>query len=174
MNTLKLNSNALTSIEFSNDESYIVTSSTTNDNLLAIWNVKTGNQLYDYNAESSFSTIALSKDNKFIISGVSHYLLKWKITEQMTSVFDNNYQDIIYPNPTNGSLEIKYNVQNPNIFQYEITNINGQIIIRNNLGFKNIGENIETIDVHNLPLGQYNLRIYSENEVVNFKFIRGE
>ena len=92
----------------------------------------------------------------------------------MTSVNDNNIQTTLYPNPTDGKLGIKYQVQKPSIFQYEITNISGQTLIRNHLGFKNLGENIETIDVNNLPIGQYNLRIFSENEVINFKFIRGE
>jgi WD40 repeat protein len=175
ISTIKLNSNALTGIEFSNEERYIVTSSTTSEDLLAIWDVKTGKQLYDYNAESSFSTLALSNDNNFIISAASQYILKWKVTELMTSMRNtSNGTDILYPNPTNGQIEVKYNINKPNNFQYEVTNIQGIILNRNNLGFKNIGENVETIDVNNLPIGQYNLRIFSENEVVNFKFIRGE
>jgi hypothetical protein len=92
----------------------------------------------------------------------------------MTSVYDNNNQIILFPNPTNGKLEIKYQVQRPNIFQFEITNISGQTLLRNNLGFKNIGENIDTIELSNLPFGQYNLKLYSLTEQFNFKFIKGE
>ncbi len=168
-----LNSLVLTEIEFSNDESYIVTSSTTTDDILAIWDIKTGNQLYEYKRAST-QCFSLSKSNKNLIKESGSLLIMYKVTEQMTSVNDNNSQITLYPNPTNGQIEAKYEVQKPNIFQYEITNISGQTLIRNNLGFKNVGENIETIDVNNLPLGQYNLRLYSENEVINFKFIRGE
>lgn len=173
VSTLKLNSDALTGIEFSNYENYIVTSSTTSDDLLAIWDVKTGNQLYEY-PRGSISCFNLSIDNRYITCTTGNYLYKLRVTDQMTSVTANNNQILIYPNPTNGRIESKYNVSKPNIFQYEITNISGQFLIRNNLGFRNVGENIETIDVNNLPLGHYNLRIYSETEVVNFKFIRGE
>ena len=101
-------------------------------------------------------------------------LLKWKVTELMTSINEALNLKTLFPNPASGKIELKYNVIRPNIFQYEITNISGQIMIRNNLGFKNIGENNNIIDVSNLPIGHYNLKLFSENEVINLNFIKGE
>ncbi len=172
VSTIKTNNENISGIEFSNDEKFIITSGNTNSGFLQINEVTTGNQFYLYNYGSK-DCIGFSKNQDFIISSSGYYLIKWKVTEQMTSIKENNNPTTLYPNPTNGSLEIKYSVQHPNVFQYEITNLAGQFLIRNNLGFKNVGENIETIDVENLPIGQYNLRLYSETEVVNLKFIRG-
>ncbi len=168
-----LNDYALTGIEFSNDESYNVTSSTTSDDLLAIWDLKTGKQLYEY-PRGSISCFDLSKDNKFIVNASGKSIGKWKVTEQMTSVSENKNQTILFPNPTNNSLEIKYQVQKPSLFQFEIINLTGQTIIRNSLGLKNVGENFDVINVNNIPLGQYNLKLYSETEQYNFMFIKGE
>lgn len=173
VSTIKTNNENITGIEFSKDERFIVTSGNTNSGFLQIGEVLTGKQFYLY-TYGSISSFDLSKIEDFLISGSANYLLMWRVSELMTSINDNNIQTTIYPNPTNGKLEVKYQVQKPSIFQYEITNVQGIILTRNNLGFKNVGENIETIDVNNLPIGQYNLSIYSENEVVNFKFIRGE
>lgn len=171
ISTIPINSLSLRGIEFSNDEKFIVTASTVSEDLLAIWSVETGKQLYEYTRASS-SVFAISKNDKFIIKESGRLLIKYKITDQMLSVEYQNPNIIIYPNPTNGSLEIKYNINKPDVFQYEITNINGQILSRNHLGFKNIGENTDVIQVESLARGNYNLRLYSTQENINFKFIK--
>jgi WD40 repeat protein len=173
VSTIKTNNENITGIEFSKDERFIVTSGNTNSGFLQIGEVLTGKQFYLY-TYGSISSFDLSKIEDFLISGSANYLLMWRVTELMTSINDNNIQTTIYPNPTNGKLEVKYQVQKPSIFQYEVTNIQGITLKRNNLGIKNIGQNIDPIDVNSIPSGIYNLRIYSENEQLNFKFIRGE
>ena len=173
VSTIKTNNENITGIEFSKDERFIVTSGNTNSGFLQIGEVLTGKQFYLY-TYGSISSFDLSKIEDFLISGSANYLLMWRVTELMTSINDNNIQTTIYPNPTNGKLEVKYQVQKPSIFQYAVTNIQGITLKRNNLGIKNIGQNIDPIDVNSIPSGIYNLRIYSENEQLNFKFIRGE
>jgi WD40 repeat protein len=173
VSTIKTNNENITGIEFSKDERFIVTSGNTNSGFLQIGEVLTGKQFYLY-TYGSISSFDLSKIEDFLISGSANYLLMWRVSELMTSINDNNIQTTIYPNPTNGKLEVKYQVQKPSIFQYEVTNIQGITLKRNNLGIKNIGQNIDPIDVNSIPSGIYNLRIYSENEQLNFKFIRGE
>jgi len=171
ISTIPINSLSLTGMEFSNDEKFIVTSSTTPANQLAIWSVETGKQLYEY-PSGSVSCLAISSNNKFICSASGRSIGKWKITDQMLSVEEQNQNTIIYPNPTNGNLEIKYNINRPDVFQYEITNINGQVLLLNHLGFKNIGQNTDVIQVETLARGNYNLRLFSTQDNINFKFIK--
>jgi len=171
ISTIPINSLSLTGMEFSNDEKFIITSSTVSDNLLAIWSVETGKQLYEY-TRASTSAFALSKNDKFIIKESGRLLIKYKITDQMLSVEEQNQNTIIYPNPTNGNLEIKYNINRPDVFQYEITNINGQVLLLNHLGFKNIGQNTDVIQVETLARGNYNLRLFSAQDNINFRFIK--
>jgi len=171
ISTIPINSLSLTGMEFSNDEKFIVTASTVSDNLLAIWSVETGKQLYEY-TRASTSAFAISKNDKFIIKESGRLLIKYKITDQMLSVEEQNQNTIIYPNPTNGNLEIKYNINRPDVFQYEITNINGQVLLLNHLGFKTIGQNTDVIQVETLARGNYNLRLFSTQDNINFKFIK--
>lgn len=86
----------------------------------------------------------------------------------------SNKSVTLFPNPTNDKLEIKYIVIKPQVYNYEISNFAGQIILNNNLGFKNIGEQVESINIKHLPIGSYNLKLYSESEIINIKFIKFE
>ena len=159
---------------FTSDDKYLIAVDPYTTNQMQVWDI-VQNKLIKTIKKGSSHLIALTNDTHFAYCSNGNDFFKLKLNLDPNSVEEVITRDTKpYPNPTNGSLEIKYNVQNQNMFQYEITNLAGQFLIRNNLGFKNIGENIETIGVENLPIGQYNLRLFSENEVVNFKFIRGE
>jgi hypothetical protein len=161
---------------FTSDDKYLIAVDPVSTNQMQVWDIAQ-NKLMKTIKKGSSHLLAITEDSKFAYCGNGNDFFKLRLNLDPNSVEDENpiLEDTkSYPNPTNGSLEIKYNVNKPNIFQYEITNLAGQFLIRNNLGFRNVGENIETIDVNNLPIGQYNLRLYSENEQLNFKFIRGE
>lgn len=161
-------------LNFTNDDKYLITTES-NNYIIQIWDLKENKLIKTYDKTVPGDILSITNDNKFAFCSVGNIFFKLRLNLDPNSVEDIVAGDTNpYPNPTNSSLEIKYNVRKPNVFQYEVTNLAGQFLIRNNLGFRNVGENIETIDVENLPIGQYNLKIYSENEVVNFKFIRGE
>ncbi len=159
---------------FSPDERYLFITNI-NRYIIQIWDLKTKKMIKSYDDTLPGIVFAISKDNQFAYCRVGRDFYKLRLNLEPNSIEEDITGDTKpYPNPTNGSLEIKYSVQHPNVFQYEVTNLSGQILIRNNLGFKNIGENIETIELSNLPLGQYNLKLYSLTEQFNFKFIKGE
>jgi len=83
-------------------------------------------------------------------------------------------ENVLYPNPTNGSINIQFNVSSPSPFHLEITNLAGQTLFQLPLGHKDIGVNNHNMNIAYLPIGNYNLRIYSPSQTFNFNVIKGE
>lgn len=73
----------------------------------------------------------------------------------------------IYPNPTSGVLYINHS-QNAKIEQIEIYDVNGRLVLKPEIS--NVS-NIQ-INVAHLANGLYVLKIRTENQVQNFKFIK--
>ena len=79
------------------------------------------------------------------------------------SVNDNNLQNvIIYPNPTNTILNIE-NAENSII---EIYDLLGRVVLfKNNIATNN------QLNVSNLPIGTYLIKITNNNKIITDKFI---
>ncbi|WP_300565135.1 T9SS type A sorting domain-containing protein [Flavobacterium sp.] len=87
-----------------------------------------------------------------------------------TSLSTNNNnlsvnQIIVYPNPTNGKLKIKHNLQEG--VDYEITNIQGTI-----LGKGNLENEEQPIDISNFSSGVYIIRIGNGDSSIYRKIVK--
>lgn len=69
----------------------------------------------------------------------------------------------IYPNPSDYYIKVSGKEK---INKYEIMNISGQVIIKENSGLNEF-----SLDVSGLPKGVYYFRSYLENKIENLKFI---
>jgi len=79
------------------------------------------------------------------------------------SVNDNNLQNvIIYPNPTNTILNIE-NAENSSIEVYDL--LGRVVLFENNISINN------QLNVSNLPIGTYLIKITNNNKVITDKFI---
>lgn len=81
-----------------------------------------------------------------------------------------NSELIIYPNPASKQINISYNNLSNSTVEYRILNINGTVMLSDNL--KNTGENInEAIDISNLRPGVYLIQIIDNKNIISKKLI---
>lgn len=72
----------------------------------------------------------------------------------------------VYPNPTNSKLNVEF-TSGINISYIEIINIQGMLV-----GHVKVGSNQKTIDIQELPIGLYIIRVHTGREIVSNKFIK--
>ena len=85
---------------------------------------------------------------------------------------DPNQKNNISPNPTNEILRVSFFTKKNTQTQFQILNIQGQIIQDFDLGKKQKGEHLEEINVSNLTSGIYFLKINSGEISEILKFIK--
>ncbi len=76
----------------------------------------------------------------------------------------------IYPNPTSGMLNVKFNTEKQGDIQVQLVSISGQIIF-NEVMTDNSGQYNNSFDISNQPKGIYMLSITSEKEKINKKIV---
>jgi hypothetical protein len=74
----------------------------------------------------------------------------------------------VYPNPTTGNLIIMIDNENPDGFNFQLYNSNGQVLISDKILGKQTNLNLE-----NYPSAIYLLKVYQSNiEIITFKIIK--
>ena len=77
---------------------------------------------------------------------------------------------LLYPNPAHESLQVRFSVQeSSNTANLSIFNATGQLVETRSISTLK-GEQLEQIDVHNLPQGAYFLKISSDQGTASAKF----
>lgn len=80
----------------------------------------------------------------------------------------DNFDVLIYPNPTQNNINIKFNSAVQNNLNYELFDIQGRIIRSQRVEFNNT-----TISLSTLPASIYMLQIKSDNKILKtFKIIK--
>jgi len=65
----------------------------------------------------------------------------------------------VYPNPTNGLVNLKIDLLEENEVSYEVLDITGRIVLTGTLGSLNIGNHLRQIDIQSLSAGTYNIQL---------------
>lgn len=123
------------------------------------------NPYHDYKIISNFNVLHIAYND----CGVDSVYKNINITGVNDIVYnDNNVR--IYPNPSNGYFNLEF-ISNDfgNIF-VAIYNISGKEVYSKNI-IKNYRNIIKNINIRNLKSGIYQLRIISQNKVINKKII---
>ena len=81
------------------------------------------------------------------------------------------FKATIYPNPTNGMVNISYNLENASIVTLRVTNIQGQNIQETKID-KSSGLQTDSIDLSYVSNGMYSISITSTNETYTTKVIK--
>ena len=79
-----------------------------------------------------------------------------------------SFKTVVYPNPTNGIVNISYNIENAAVFTLRVTNIQGQIIQQIKME-KSSGLQTDSLDLSSLSNGMYFISISSTNETYTTK-----
>ena len=165
---LFINGLTLTGIEFSPDDKYIVT---TNDfGLMRIWDIETAKGVYDY-TDGGYSNLDITSDGKFIITSIGRYLLFYPAKYGGSTVpGKTEIIKTIYPNPTNGIVNIELDCPNSKI-QYDIYVANA-VLIKSSVIENNIS--LLQIDLSNYANAVYYIRINCGNNVLTYKIIKAD
>lgn len=75
-----------------------------------------------------------------------------------------------FPNPTNGTAQINYELYKAGKVSFEVTDMSGKVISYTNLGNKGAGANVYTIDASSLTSGMYYYTMIVDGERVTRKF----
>jgi len=117
------------------------------------------------------SNIAIyNEKEKYFIGAASNLLNKFQY-QPNTSVPSDNNNEVIYPNPTNGLVNIPINCQSS--VTYKIFDING-ILIKSNLANSPSVSNLLTIDCSDLLKGVYTIQIICDKYINQYQIVKGE
>ena len=75
---------------------------------------------------------------------------------------------LLYPNPSRGIINLKFNTEKFNTTEIVIFNTIGQVVYENNI----LISNEFAIDISNLPAGHYFMKVKNGEEVYNHKIIK--
>ena len=131
-----------------------------------------GNTLYDLLADGTISTISsiAEFDNGTFNAGWSETYIKGlvKVSSSTAGINDLTKTNIsIYPNPTNNIINVNLGaVASPT--NYSLYSIDGKMIRVNNM----VNNNSFSIDLTEMAIGIYILKIKSENSTNTFKIIK--
>jgi len=157
-------------ITFSNDDKYLVYSG---GNRITIYDIQLKKIIFTYDDQTSYSTLSVSKNNQYIASGVSDYLIllqgKFNSTSVKEDVIINEFKT--YPNPTSNSINFEFNLKKPGITTIWLYDLTGRKIRNVENRFLDVGLHKYIMDLKGLVSGQYNLVIETPGISVNHKII---
>jgi len=84
----------------------------------------------------------------------------------------NAWKVLIFPNPTSTNLILYYNLPKEDAITIALFDMQGKLILQKYLGEKLSGEHHQTIDVNNLPEGEYVCRINGLHQSVSKTVIK--
>ena len=108
--------------------------------------------------------------DKYFIGGGGNFINKFQY-QPNTSVPSDNNIEVIYPNPTNGLVNIPINCEP--MVTYKIFDING-ILLKSNVVYETTTQNLLTIDCSDLLRGVYTIQIICDKTVSLYQIVRGE
>jgi WD40 repeat protein len=152
-------------LKFSSDDKYLIVAQGSSGDNLTQWEVETG-KLVNQRGPASYNTLDLSPNDRYIATSGGNTLVSLRIpTTDITNPKEN--QEILYPNPTNGFVNIKV----PILAELKITVNNeiGDIVLIPK--FIQTDPNTISIDLNRLVNGIYFLNLTANNFNQTYKVI---
>ena len=129
--------------------------------------------------DDDFSTIGYGP---FATGGVVNYFSGWGKAPYISLNFDptiginETSTEIsgvsIYPNPSSSSVNLEMNIATPSEVSIQVTDLSGNVVATQNLGFLPLGKNQTTIQSASFNNGLYYVTISSNGTSVTKKFIK--
>ena len=77
----------------------------------------------------------------------------------------------VYPNPTKGSLNFSYDFEKSSAVTANVYDVTGRMVATQDFGTQNAGTQVFTLNVANLPNGNYSLELNTQNNKGVSKFV---
>ena len=78
----------------------------------------------------------------------------------------------VFPNPTNGQVNIRYTLESSEVVQIELRDVMGKLLMQENLGNKTPGVQQQTISLEEMPAGIYMMSLKYGNNVHTTRVIK--
>jgi hypothetical protein len=152
----------------------------TTANANPVWSIVDGEEYAEISQDGMLSGIGSDIDKTIILQAkyTDHGItdstrLSVKVVMWATDIseipLENEFR--IFPNPTSGSLQISYNLENPGTLNLYIYDQHGSLVDQSQTGWLNAGLQSLQKDVSHMKTGVYFIRIESEKKTFTRKFI---
>lgn len=84
----------------------------------------------------------------------------------------NAWDVAVYPNPTNGFLNVQFNLPKEDKILIGLYDVQGKLVLEKSLGNSAAGEHKEMLDLTHLPNGTYVCRISGEHNTITKKVFK--
>jgi WD40 repeat protein len=160
----------VTSIAFSPDGKYIAIGGLNGMYGLKIYNVSDMSLFKTYFPNTSFINIAFTKDIAKIAFNAGDELVLFKFLSTGINETDVS-SEFLYPNPTNNSVNISFELTLPTSLEFNLYNLTGGLMTNLKTGFYNPGLVEENLYLGELANGTYYLKIESLQFNKTYKII---
>ncbi len=82
----------------------------------------------------------------------------------------NSRDVILFPNPTNGTVQLSFDRSFPSDVQASIYDVSGKLLLERTIGMSEMGS-VSSFDVSHLPAGIYHVCLRADESVVNRKLV---
>ncbi len=146
--------------------------------------LRVDDQSFDIQANFALDSLSLNQQLGFLRGILTFSFGNWKVLPRNRSdiqgyntpiglsvgkITKNGVDLTVFPNPSNGNLNIKFNEELRNAVSIEIMDIQGKVVARRNAVMTNNG--IVSLELSSLPNGVYMGRISNSQVSENFRFV---
>jgi len=168
---IPVNPSSLTGYEFSPDDKYLVTASNNAEFGLQIWDIIQKKMHYEY-PKGSYNVISVShKGDNIVFSTGSWIMLLLSHFDGVSVKEPSKPEKIIYPNPTDNTINLIFELKTANTLNYSIFNEAGQLIKILLVENTQAGLISKTFNVNELPNGKYFLKISGQEFKITYSVI---
>ncbi len=163
----------INSMVFSPDEKYLAVNFG-RGKVIHVYDIKAGKSIYQYTTVPSgyaLTGIGISPDQKYIVSSSGYiFLYKFLPTTGIGNIPEQK-ENIIYPNPTNGSISIRFSLQLSGFTKVSIYDNMGKEVNNFFQGPLDRGEQNIQGNIMGLKTGNYFVKVSSNGTDITFKLI---
>ncbi len=84
----------------------------------------------------------------------------------------NTWQAVVFPNPVNNSLQVRYHLPKADVLQIALYDMQGRLIIENNIGNQKEGQHQAMLDLSHIDAGNYVCRITGQKASISKQVIK--
>ncbi|MFH1051602.1 MAG: T9SS type A sorting domain-containing protein [bacterium] len=158
-------------IAFSPDDNYLAVTYRSLGKII-IYSLETKEEVYFYNM-GTYHTVAFSPNGKYVAGSVGPVLVLHFTYNWYNSVPENIIQTTItYPNPTMDSFNLEFDLIQNNNTMIDIVDLLGNVVKTIDNQYLSVGHHLYNVNIEDIPIGTYTLRIISGNFSFNAKIVK--
>jgi WD40 repeat protein len=171
--SIPVSTGGINSLTFSPDEKYLAVNFG-QGKVIKVYDLQTGQSIYEYTTVPSgyaLTGIGISHDQKYLVSSSGYIFLYKFLPTTGVEKTPEQKEDIIYPNPTNGSISVRFNLPMPGFTKISAFDNTGREVKSIFQGPLDRGEQNISSDIRGIKAGTYFIKVSSVGTEITFKLI---